>query len=123
MKKLEESKEEPLSIKPHSIDDLPEWIQVSEDSKHYKGIYAIYEIRSERRKLIMVGTDQILSEWEIVTKNGITKLKSLSIIKFVTSEAASLFRSEADPKTLLILLRDGIVRSCCPISTTSYFLQ
>lgn len=33
---------ETVTIKPQSIDDLPNYVEILNDSKHYKEIYAVY---------------------------------------------------------------------------------
>jgi hypothetical protein len=44
-------------------------------------------------------------------------------IKFITAELTSIFYSEADNKTVFLLLKDSNIRSIVPFSTQNYYLN
>ncbi len=60
-----------------------------------------------------------MSAWKIADSS----IQNIYNIKFITSEVASIFYSEADPKTAFFLLKDSNIRSATPLSTQNYFLN
>ena len=106
-----------VAIKPHSIEDVPDCLEIWDDSKHYKEIYSIYAYKNH---LYFNSTDQNMSIWEI---REAKPPKHKYSIKFLTSSVQSIFFCESDAKVMFLLLKDSIIRSSVPLGQGAYYLN